>query len=226
MKERGALTIRHHRSFIISCVLGLIPWLYACAFMRLVVEPFYVKLPKWHQEAAAILLDILAPLRRFINLFSGDLLSTKGSGHCWYWLAFSAVNIVWWVVLINLARILIRRSRPHRRGLVAACAVGSVPWLLTCGYLGFAVRLFDDLYSPLIFRVAAWVTSLFGPIYVLFPDDFLVTSSSHMYWPDYYWSWSIFTIINIVFWFLLFLGIRISYLRLCRKFSIRPSGSE
>lgn len=219
----GAQIFRKHRSFIISCVLGLIPWLYACVFMRLVVEPFFITLPKWHQEAAAILLDILAPLRRLFNLFSESLLSIKGSEHCWYWLAFSVVNIAWWFALINFARILLRRSRPHRRALIAACIVGSVPWLLICGYLGFAVRLFEDLYSPLIFRVVAWVMPLFGPIHIFFPKGFLVTSSSHMYWPDFYWSWSIFTVINIASWLFLFVGIRILYVRLRRRPSVRPS---
>ncbi len=59
-----------------------------------------------------------------------------------------------------------------------------------------------------------------GPAYVLFRELFgyyLLVVASHMDWSVHYWRWSVFTVVNIGFWILVFGLLSFAVNRISRK---------
>ncbi len=110
-----------------------------------------------------------------------------------------------------------------RRVIVAACAVGSVPWVITCVYVPFTggPAIADKTAWALIFMLFR----VFGPIYFIFEnlfEHYFFVVGSHMNWPVHYWRWSVFTVVNIGFWIFVFGLFAFVINLLKRKVFLRP----
>ncbi len=95
--------------------------------------------------------------------------------------------------------------RSYRKTLIWATAWGSVPWLLACVYIPIAAETeLGNLSQP--WGLFWWLLRIFGPLFffteLLFSWD-LTLVASHMHWPSHYGDWTLFSILNIGFWFLI-----------------------
>ncbi len=115
---------------------------------------------------------------------------------------------------MNSLPILFKRFRGV---LLLATIWGIVPWLVTCIYIPISVETaLGNLPPP--WTLLRWLFRVFAPLSLftegLFSWDLTVVAS-HMHWPSHYRDWTLFSILNVAFWIIVFgsLKLLIDWLR-------------
>ncbi len=104
--------------------------------------------------------------------------------------------------------------RQYKVILVFATIWGSVPWLLSCVYIPIALATPHGNAQP-PWGLFNLILLIFGPLYSVseyfFPYHITIISD-HTRWLYHYRNWTLFSILNIGFWFLVLSMLRLLFI--------------
>lgn len=204
---------KNRNSLALSTAFGLIPVIHPCVYLPIVARPFF--LPELY-SVGTLLLDIFFPLNIFLDLDLEEYavartLSTSVSFYI-KWILFSGLNVLFWAAVFAAGRLAVRAFKnqlwpKHPKIVVLSLVLGLTPLIHPCVYMPLA----SSFHLRPLFSLESAILDFFAPIhFVLYPvwHDYIIIGSTRPYpprhyWPDFYWRWIIFGILNVVAWFIM-----------------------